>query len=96
MRAYQKALQFTIDKPGEAVDVLMAADSKLDPKVLMAQLDADIKYTFTNATTEKCGLGYMDPARWDSTLKVLVDQKVITTIPKLEDVYTNKFIGKRC
>src|SRR5690606_19627182 len=72
LRAYIKALQFTIDKPQEAADVLMNVDSKLDRAVLLAQLDADIKYTFTNASTEKCGLGYMDPARWQSTLNVLV------------------------
>lgn len=96
VRAYQKALRFTIDKPKEAVDVLMAVDSKLDRAVLMAQLEADIKYTFTNQTTDKCGLGYMDPARWTSTLDVLVTQKVISKAPKLEDVYTNKFIGKGC
>lgn len=96
VRAYQKALQFTIDKPAEAVDILMAVDSKLDRKTLLAQLDADIKHTFTNQTTQKCGLGYMDPARWTSTLDVLVSQKIISKAPKLEDVYTNKFIGERC
>jgi NitT/TauT family transport system substrate-binding protein len=96
VRAYQKALKFTIDNPNEAVNVLMAVDAKLDRSTLLAQLDADIKYTFTNATTEKCGLGYMDPVRWKSTLDVLVNQKVISNAPKLEDVYTNKFIGGRC
>lgn len=96
IRAYQKAFKLTIEKPQQAVDVLMAVDPKLDRAVLLAQLEADIKYTFTNASTDKCGLGYMDPARWQSTLNVLVTQKVISTAPKLEDVYTNKFIGGRC
>jgi NitT/TauT family transport system substrate-binding protein len=96
VRAYLKALRYTIDHPQEAVDTLMKADGKLDPKILLAQLDADIKYTFTNATTEKCGLGYMDPARWQSTMDVLVTQKVIANAPKLDDVYTNQFIGGGC
>jgi hypothetical protein len=74
----------------------MAVDAKLDRNVLLAQLDADIKHTFTNASTGKCGLGYMDPDRWQSTLDVLVTQKVISNAPKLEDVYTNKFVGGRC
>jgi NitT/TauT family transport system substrate-binding protein len=96
VRAYLKAFQFTIDKPAEAVDVLMKADSKLDRAILLAQLDADIKHTFTNDTTGKCGLGYMAPPRWESTRNVLVNQKVVTAPPKLEDVYTNNFIGHRC
>lgn len=96
LRAYLKAFQYTIDKPQEAADVLMKADSKLDRNVLLAQLDADIKHTFTNASTQKCGLGYMDPARWESTLNVLVTQKVIANAPKLDDVYTNKYLKGRC
>jgi NitT/TauT family transport system substrate-binding protein len=96
VRAYLKAFKFTIDKPQEAADVLMAVDAKLDRNVLLAQLDADIKHTFTNASTGKCVLGYMDPDRWQSTLDVLVTQKVISNAPKLEDVYTNKFVGGRC
>ena len=36
VRAYLKALKFTIDKPQEAADVLMAVDGKLDRKVLLA------------------------------------------------------------
>lgn len=96
LRAYLKAFKYTIDKPAEAADHLMTVDPKLDRGVLLAQLDADIKHTFTNASTEKCGLGYMDAARWQSTLDVLVGQKVISTSPKLEDVYTNKFLGGRC
>lgn len=96
VRAYQKALKYAIDNPQDAVDVLMAEDSKLDRETLLAQINADIKDTFTNRSTEKCGLGYMDPARWQSTLNVLVSQKVISTAPKLDDVYTNKFIGGGC
>lgn len=96
LRAYLKAFKDTIENPAAAADHLMKIDPKLDRNVLLAQLDADIKHTFTNASTEKCGLGYMDPARWQSTLDVLVNQKVISSAPKLEDVYTNKFLGGRC
>jgi NitT/TauT family transport system substrate-binding protein len=96
VRAYQKALKFTIDDPAAAVESLMAADPKLDRSTLLAQLRADIESTFTNESTRKCGLGYMDPARWASTLDVLTTQKVISNVPKLDDVYTNKFIGGGC
>jgi NitT/TauT family transport system substrate-binding protein len=96
MRAYLKAFRHTIDNPNDAVDLLMKVDPKLDRQILLAQLDADIKYTFTNQTTEQCGLGYMDPKRWESTREVLVSQKVIATAPKLEDLYTNRFLGGRC
>ncbi len=96
VRAYQKALKYTIENPNGAVDVLMAVDSKLDRATLLAQLDADIKHTFTNRSTEKCGLGYMDPARWQSTINVLVTQKIIGNAPALDDVYSNKFIGGGC
>ena len=96
VRAYQKALKYTIDNPAGAVDVLMVVDAKLDRAILLAQLRADIDHTFTNATTERCGLGYMDPARWESTLNVLSTQKIINNAPRLDDVYTNKFIGGGC
>ena len=35
VRAYLKAFKFTIDKPQEAADVLMAVDAKLDRNVLL-------------------------------------------------------------
>lgn len=94
--AYLEAFQYTIDHPDEAVEVLLAAGAKLSPTILRAQLQADIDHTFTNASTEKCGLGYMDPERWESTRDVLVNQKVIERAPKLETIYTNRFVTDRC
>lgn len=96
MRAYIKSFQFVIDNPDEAVKLLVAVDSKLNADILHAQLKADIDHTFTNATTEKCGLGYMDPARWESTREVLVTQKVIESSPPINEVYTNKFVSSSC
>jgi hypothetical protein len=38
----------------------------------------------------------MDPARWASTLDVLLSEKVIVDAPKLPDSFTNKYIGPAC
>jgi NitT/TauT family transport system substrate-binding protein len=96
MRAYLKAFQYTIKNPDDAVAVLKAVDEKLSVPTLRAQLQADIDKTFTNASTEKCGIGYMDPARWTSTLDVLLSEKVIADAPKLSDIFTNKYISTAC
>ena len=61
--------------------------------VLLAQIKADIASTFTSPDTKAHGLGWMTKEQWDQTLKTLSDQGVLKSVPPVESVFTDKFLG---
>jgi NitT/TauT family transport system substrate-binding protein len=91
---YMEAFHYVIAHPKEAVDITAAANPEYADKkdVLMAQLESDIKSTFSDADSKAHGLGFMTKARWEATLKTLTDQGVLKTPVKAEDVYSDKFL----
>lgn len=96
VNAYAKAFRYVIDHPKEAAELLERTSPELKGKahVFEAQLDADIRNTFTSPTTEAKGLGAMDPRVWRSTIDVLASQRVIERVPTVEEVYDETFIDK--
>jgi NitT/TauT family transport system substrate-binding protein len=93
-KAYMAAFKDTIAHPKEAVDITAKANPEYADKkdVLLAQLETDIKSTFTNADSKAHGLGWMSKDRWQQTLDVLTDQGVLKTPVKAEELYTDKFV----
>lgn len=91
---YMEAFQWVIDHPDEAAKIVSEARPELKPNapVFRAQLQADIERTFTSDTTERHGLGYMDPKQWRDTVDLLHGQKVIERAPKPETLYDNSFV----
>jgi len=77
--AYEKAFQFVVDNPKEAVDIVVKANPEYKGKeeTLLAQLNADIKSTFFGPYTKQNGIGAISDKQWSATAQVLKDQGML-------------------
>lgn len=91
--AYLEALQWVIDNPQEAADILAAATPLTRDKapIFVEQLQADIDQTFTDEMTDLHGLGYMDPDQWSRTKAVLESQGLLKSDVPIESVFDGSF-----
>lgn len=94
-KAYLLAFQYTIQHPDEAADAIIAKHPEYATRrdVLISQLKQDIDNTFTSNATRDHGLGYMPSAVSEATVKMLVDQKMISGPIAAASAFDNSFIG---
>ena len=93
--AYKEAFDYVVNHPDEAAAITAKmAPGYADKKdVLLAQIKADIASTFTSDDTKEHGLGWMTKTQWEQTLKTLSDQGALKTVPPVDGVFTDKFLG---
>lgn len=79
VNAYLQAFADVIKNPEEAADLIVKDNPDYAQKkaVFLAQIKADIKYTFTSPDTKTNGLGAMSLDTWRKTINTLVDQGVM-------------------
>jgi len=96
VNAYTRAFQYVIDNPREAAEILEQSSPELRGKapVFEEQLQADIESTFESPVTDARGLGAMDPEEWRRTIDVLAEQRVIETVPEVDEVYDGRFVER--
>jgi len=94
--AYMKAFAYTIAHPEEAAAITAKAAPGYAAKqdVLLSQLQADIRSTFTNADSKAHGLGWMSGTAWAKTVKVLKDQGGLKVDLDPQSLYTDQFLPK--
>lgn len=92
-RAYLKAFQWVIDNPQEAAEILAASAPELAGKepIFVAQLQADIDFTFESDATASEGLGAMHEDTWQATIDTLAKQGVIESAPEAAEVFDVSF-----
>jgi NitT/TauT family transport system substrate-binding protein len=92
-RAFLRAFRDVVARPREAVAILVKHHPDLAPKrdVLLRQLEADVRSTFTSADTKAHGLGWNPPGRWQVTHGTLLRLGVIEQ-PASGLLYTNEFL----
>ena len=94
-RAYLRAFQDVIKNPQEAVEILAKYNPEVVEKkdVMLKQLDADVKFTFTSDDTKANGLGWNPPKKWQATHDTLLKLNVIEkAVPNINSLYTNDFL----
>jgi NitT/TauT family transport system substrate-binding protein len=94
-RAYLRAFQDVINNPQEAVEILARQNPEVAEKrdVMLKQLDADIKYTFTSDDTKANGLGWNPQKKWQATHDTLLRLNVIEkAVPTINSLYSNDFL----
>jgi NitT/TauT family transport system substrate-binding protein len=96
VNAYMKASRWVIGHPRQAAQIVAdsSAETKGQQGIYLKQLQADIKYTFTNAVTKQHGLGYMTPGQWRATVAVLRKNKVISKSPATASLFDDSFVKK--
>jgi NitT/TauT family transport system substrate-binding protein len=94
-RAYLRAFQDVLKNPQEAVEILAKNNPEVVEKkdVMLKQLDADVKFTFTSDDTKANGLGWNPPRKWQATHDTLLRLNVIEkAVPNVSSLYTNDFL----
>ena len=95
-RAYLRAFRDVIDQPREAVAILVKSHPALADRsdLLLRQLEAGIRSTFTSEDTRAHGLGWNSPERWQHTHDTLLRAGIIAKpIDPVTSLYTNAFLG---
>lgn len=94
MNAYTNAFEHVLENPEEAAEILAGTAPEFADNVDLytAQLEIDIAESFVSDDTETYGLGWMTETKWEDTIGILADQKVIETIPATEDVFDTTFV----
>lgn len=77
--AYMKAFADVVDDPAAAADVLIKHNPEYKDKrdMLIAQLQADIDYTFFSEHTKSHGLGWIDAGQWKATADLYKQQDAL-------------------
>lgn len=94
-RAYLRAFQDVMANPKESVEILAKYNPEVAEKkdVMLKQLDADIKHTFTSEDTKANGLGWNPHKKWQATHDTLRRLNVIEkAVPSIASLYSNAFL----
>jgi NitT/TauT family transport system substrate-binding protein len=92
--AYRKAFDLVVQSPEEAAAITAKAVPGYADKqdVLLKQIQADIRSTFTSDDTKVHGLGWMSLAAWQGTIDVLQKQGALTADLAADSLFTDKFL----
>lgn len=94
VKAYLRGMQDMVSDPTAALDAVLASDdSKLmsrDAEKVRLQIALDTM--IISSEVEQLGLGAIDAARLEKTIQQTVEGFGISGSPKLEDIYTDKFL----
>ncbi|MBM3510165.1 MAG: ABC transporter substrate-binding protein [Alphaproteobacteria bacterium] len=97
VQVFFRALDHMYASPAHKAEAVAAfkkqrPDTKASEAVLLGHIDAFGAYFNTDATKGKPS-GWHAPADWETTIKLMIDAKLIPETVKPSDVYTNAFIA---
>lgn len=94
VKAYMRGLQDTLKDPSAALDAVMASDdSKLmNRDAEKVRLQVALERMLLSPEVEKNGLGAIDPARLEQTLKQTAKGFGLKTTPTVADIFNDKFL----
>lgn len=94
--AYSKAFADVIDNPESAADTLIKYNPEYKGKkeMLVAQLRADLDFTFFSAQTRSHGIGWIDPALWRSSATLFKEQGALASSFDDSQGFNTRFLEK--
>lgn len=92
VRATLKGLQYMIDEPKGSVDAFVQAVPAFKGKEAMLERSFALSRQYVYAGQKT--LGEMDRARLDAVQRYYVEEGVVAKAAPLDDLYTNRFVGK--
>jgi NitT/TauT family transport system substrate-binding protein len=92
VRATLRGLKFMMDDPKGSIDAFIQAvpDYKGKEALLERAFSLQRQYVYAGQKT----LGEMDRARLDAVQKFYVEEGVVPKATPLDDLYTNRFVGR--
>jgi NitT/TauT family transport system substrate-binding protein len=93
VNAYLRAFDDVIKNPEEAADLTIKDNPDYAKKkdVLVAQIKADVQYTFTSPDTKSGGLGAMTLGAWQKTIDTLLDQGAMKQPTDAANAFADKY-----
>jgi NitT/TauT family transport system substrate-binding protein len=92
VRATVRGIHAMLANKVEAIDTLKLRDPLLDSAIELERLNMMIDVTLKRPTVERSGVGAVDAARMQRNIDMISTAFNISPKPKLEEVYTEKFI----
>lgn len=93
LRATLKGLRYAIDNPAEVAELFPAEYANVDPVGLAAKWELNAQFVDTPTVAEH-GLGYIDPAGWESLKEGLVLAEQIPADFEIDGSYTTAILDE--
>jgi NitT/TauT family transport system substrate-binding protein len=90
--AILKGLQYTVDHPDEAEQLMMKNQPQLDKEFNHESLQAMVTQAIWDETTKSKGLGMIDEAKMTNTITTIGKYWPLKRVPKASEVYTNDYV----
>lgn len=91
VRALNRGMVDTILDPDAALAIMKAGDAMMRMDLEQVRLEVALGHTFTD-NTKKNGLSSVDPKRIEQNIAAVVDAYRLPKGPKVEDVWTDRFL----
>jgi NitT/TauT family transport system substrate-binding protein len=92
VRALNRAVIDSLKDPGMSVAAVAKREPLLNSKVELERFDATLKYEMNHPEIAKIGLGNVDDARLKRAIDVLVSASQLPRTPKVEEIFTHRFL----
>lgn len=93
VRAYLKGLKDTLADPAAGLDaVKRAGDQLLDMEAEKLRLQIALERQLVNEETKKNGLGAVEPARLEKTIKQVAEGFGLSKVPAVKEVFDESFL----
>jgi putative hydroxymethylpyrimidine transport system substrate-binding protein len=92
LAALERGTRAANANPKAATQTLLAANPDLDPKQTSAEVNATLPLLLPKKGEQ---YGYMNPGQWSDFAGFLKDERVIGTVPPIDDVLTNDLLPQK-
>ncbi len=91
-RAVARAWQWVVQNPAAAVDIVAKVDPLIDKALELQRLQLALDVNILTPWVKEHGLGAVDPARLDSSIRQLATALKLPTTPAAADIWTDAFL----
>lgn len=91
-KAVMKGLKWVIENPEKSVDIVAAVDPLIDKALELERLQLALDVNILTPYVKENGIGDVDPARLDNSIKQLATALKLSTTPAAADIWTSEFL----
>lgn len=92
VRAATKGWQWVVQNPEKAVEIVAGVDPLVDQKLELERLHLALDVNVLTPWVKQHGIGGVDPARLDHSIRQLTTALKLPTVPTAADVWTDQFL----
>jgi NitT/TauT family transport system substrate-binding protein len=92
VKATIRGVQAMVQNKQEAIETIRKRDPLLDDRTELDRLNLSIEMTLDRPSVRDNGIGFVDPARIESSIKTISKVFKLASMPVASDIYTVQFI----